>query len=1121
MLSQLTEFLGAAFLPKDKEGESQAQAVAHTFGKVFDELQGEQAALDQKVTEDRIAEIARPETVASDASQDSAEDEVEERSTWDSDELASPPRQVEPLADGSIADRVRVEGHSAMAGNEGMEHSFATEAKEPDSLQIRSTDLPEVSAEGQVRRQLRFPENQSSTTHRLTVRGEWRAPQGQAPSDTTKVPTLERAGAAAPQLPDRLSTIRRSNGFPRATPGMRPNTLTDSQGTATGFIVPDGEGLTAEARAEAKPAETVAKAGESAATRPSARNSTAIPFPAMATGKTSSNDPLDDPALTPAAVADRRSPPRLTVGTGRDEDLIWVGGVARSVGLRTDGDVSRSSTGDLPRSAEKAPAERSVTEAGDAQFKSSVDEVVDGFQYQGSSLSGTERRDGRSEVLDDRPAKGAPTGRSSGAFEDAAIRAVDSSAPPKVRDSLARGQPTTSDPPAEDIPAQPASSVRRTISRETIWESSSRPYSTGDLSLGAGFSPEETQRAPMELGKSISAGQRRFSTEAQLRDVHYPLTGRVVQRTSQVALSQGETNRIAPPSREQRWSEGATIAAGAEVSLQWIGRARVTGHAEETFAQGMPEYAWKSEPLGSAKIILNEQAKTSKQMSALSEATPPMRSETPRPLNRSPEERMSDVPYQTREPSDPNSVSTSTALELPSKEGLIRETDIAESPLSAAIRSGVFQNGNGYPNLHDGRRTRDISVRPLIMYPEVPAREIGELGGRLGEISTSFLTTDPPASDISNQPRGQGARSWRDAPILGRQRNFNVGSGEATDAKAPREMLPRLQERAEDGPQIRPESQPADIGRAAPRLSRRDYTVGGAQTKPLHDAGRYEDTARLHSVNLAEAHGDDQASTEAQVVRTTDTKGSEARQRRSDAAASAIAERPGEAPVAADPEGEPSRTPSVGIPASTSSGWDNSAQSHFAGAGLSATPDGAGSPVSPLGTTSEGDEVEHWIPGTVLQAEARSPVTGSMVTQAAPLPRRGGHDASVVRQLAEALLAGDSGREDILELKLRPEELGHLRFRMTQGEHGLVLSIAAERPETLDLLRRNVDQLARALSDLGYESSSFSFDDNPSENREWGGSSPAREDHGGNSQEIPAVSNAPLAVAAPGLDIRI
>ncbi|MBV2359323.1 flagellar hook-length control protein FliK [Thalassococcus sp. CAU 1522] len=80
-----------------------------------------------------------------------------------------------------------------------------------------------------------------------------------------------------------------------------------------------------------------------------------------------------------------------------------------------------------------------------------------------------------------------------------------------------------------------------------------------------------------------------------------------------------------------------------------------------------------------------------------------------------------------------------------------------------------------------------------------------------------------------------------------------------------------------------------------------------------------------------------------------------------------------------------------------------------------------------------------------------------------------------VRQVIEQMVRlGDS----VVELRLDPEELGHVRMQITAGETGLQMAIAADRPETLDLLRRHIDQLARALAAAGYGEASFEFSHN-------------------------------------------
>ena len=96
--------------------------------------------------------------------------------------------------------------------------------------------------------------------------------------------------------------------------------------------------------------------------------------------------------------------------------------------------------------------------------------------------------------------------------------------------------------------------------------------------------------------------------------------------------------------------------------------------------------------------------------------------------------------------------------------------------------------------------------------------------------------------------------------------------------------------------------------------------------------------------------------------------------------------------------------------------------------------------------------------------EANSPV--SMATKA-DLPTR------VAMQLADA---ARQLPDRPVEITLSPEELGKVRLSFQLSENGAMhVVIAAERAETLDLLRRNIDSLMSEFRDLGYENSGFSF----------------------------------------------
>ncbi len=75
--------------------------------------------------------------------------------------------------------------------------------------------------------------------------------------------------------------------------------------------------------------------------------------------------------------------------------------------------------------------------------------------------------------------------------------------------------------------------------------------------------------------------------------------------------------------------------------------------------------------------------------------------------------------------------------------------------------------------------------------------------------------------------------------------------------------------------------------------------------------------------------------------------------------------------------------------------------------------------------------------------------------------------------LAERAAVSSAGN---LEVRMSPEELGALRISFSQGDAGLTVVIQADRPETLDLFRRNIEQFSEDLKALGYEDVSMSFE---------------------------------------------
>ncbi len=104
----------------------------------------------------------------------------------------------------------------------------------------------------------------------------------------------------------------------------------------------------------------------------------------------------------------------------------------------------------------------------------------------------------------------------------------------------------------------------------------------------------------------------------------------------------------------------------------------------------------------------------------------------------------------------------------------------------------------------------------------------------------------------------------------------------------------------------------------------------------------------------------------------------------------------------------------------------------------------------------------------------------------------------VAAQLADAVQRGVGGDRPI-ELTLNPAELGRVRISMAPGDGTIIVTVLAERGETLDLMRRHADQLAQDFHDLGYASAEFAFGQTPDDGR---GS-----DQGGKTARGPVVSN--------------
>jgi len=126
----------------------------------------------------------------------------------------------------------------------------------------------------------------------------------------------------------------------------------------------------------------------------------------------------------------------------------------------------------------------------------------------------------------------------------------------------------------------------------------------------------------------------------------------------------------------------------------------------------------------------------------------------------------------------------------------------------------------------------------------------------------------------------------------------------------------------------------------------------------------------------------------------------------------------------------------------------------------------------------------------------------------------------VARQIAQALQTlptlspGTTGR---IEVVLSPAELGRVEITLTAKDAVTILSFTAERPETADLLRRNIDLLLDDLRRLGFGEAQLGFAGHRGQN------SPRSPQFPTGAEVIAPAPLAPPSAAAPSgrLDLRM
>lgn len=185
-------------------------------------------------------------------------------------------------------------------------------------------------------------------------------------------------------------------------------------------------------------------------------------------------------------------------------------------------------------------------------------------------------------------------------------------------------------------------------------------------------------------------------------------------------------------------------------------------------------------------------------------------------------------------------------------------------------------------------------------------------------------------------------------------------------------------------------------------------------------------------------------------------------------------------------------------------------------------------PQSRTGEASIGQPVERGELDLVQRPDTVRFAAGQLLGEASALPRAGQPgqptQADLSRHVAQQIVTAlRTGGDMASELYLSPSELGRVRISLSSSDLGMVVSIIADRPETLDLMRRHADQLAQDFHDIGYHGAEFSFGQGASDQSQAERSQPGHLDqHERGARPDETNGSTPAAgVALDRLDLRV
>lgn len=131
--------------------------------------------------------------------------------------------------------------------------------------------------------------------------------------------------------------------------------------------------------------------------------------------------------------------------------------------------------------------------------------------------------------------------------------------------------------------------------------------------------------------------------------------------------------------------------------------------------------------------------------------------------------------------------------------------------------------------------------------------------------------------------------------------------------------------------------------------------------------------------------------------------------------------------------------------------------------------------------------IQATLPQQTTQPTVQSGQT-AQTFQAHLQPQMPQNAAPAAQQLSVSIVRGAREGADRIDIQLHPAELGRVEVKLELGHDGRIMAVvSAERAETLEQLRRDVNQLEKALADAGFDTDRDSFTFQDRRDRENGG----------------------------------